>query len=107
MSSVLFGLCAGALFTGIIGTLGARFVWDNGLHFALFHALGMDVTGMSEGPSTPDLEWPTWLVYSAIPLGSFLMCFRFVQVMFAFARGGELPHFDETEVEGLAAEPAK
>src|ERR1700675_593562 len=27
---VLFGLLAGALFTGIIGTLGARFVWEIG-----------------------------------------------------------------------------
>ena len=25
-----FGLLAGALFTGIVGTLGARFVWENG-----------------------------------------------------------------------------
>ena len=25
---VLFGLLAGALFTGIVGTLGANFVWD-------------------------------------------------------------------------------
>ena len=28
---VLFGLFAGALFTGIVGTLGATFVWDIGL----------------------------------------------------------------------------
>src|SRR6201989_135299 len=25
---VLFGLFAGALFTGVVGTLGAKFVWD-------------------------------------------------------------------------------
>jgi C4-dicarboxylate transporter DctQ subunit len=101
--SVLFGLCAGAVFTGIIGTLGARFVWGNGLHFALFSLLGADTAGLSSGPTTPDLEWPTWIVYSAIPLGSFLMCFRFVQVALLFRRGGELPHFDETHVEGLDA----
>ena len=99
--SVLFGLCAGAIFTGIIGTLGARFVWDNGLHFALFDTLGRDATGLSAGPTTPDLEWPTWIVYSAIPLGSYLMCLRFIQVAVNFRRSGELPHFDETKVEGL------
>ncbi|HKX43298.1 MAG TPA: hypothetical protein VJO99_19220, partial [Burkholderiaceae bacterium] len=32
---VMFGLLAGALFTGIVGTLGASFVWDNGFHYAL------------------------------------------------------------------------
>jgi len=101
-TSVLFGLCAGAVFTGIIGTLGTRFVWGNGLHYALFAALGWDTTGLTQGPTTPDLEWPTWVVYSAIPLGSFLMCFRFLQVALQFKRGGELPHFDETQVEGLA-----
>jgi C4-dicarboxylate transporter DctQ subunit len=37
-----------------------------------------------EGPTTPDLEWPTWIVYSAIPLGTSLMCFRFLQVLVYF-----------------------
>ena len=36
-----------------------------------------------EGPTTPDLEMPTWIVYSAVPLGSYLMCFRFLQVTWA------------------------
>jgi C4-dicarboxylate transporter, DctQ subunit len=103
--SVLFGLCAGAVFTGIIGTLGARFVWGNGLHHALFVLLGRDTTGLTQGPTTPDLEWPTWFVYSAIPLGSFLMCLRFIQVALQFRRSGELPHFDETKVEGLDQPP--
>jgi C4-dicarboxylate transporter DctQ subunit len=104
--SVLFGLCAGALFTGTIGVLGARFVWENGLHYALLSTLGLDTSGLSAGPTTPDLEWPTWFVYSAIPLGSFLMCFRFVQVAVSFGRGGELPHFDESRVEGIEDAPA-
>ena len=104
--SVLFGLCAGAVFTGIVGTLGTRFVWGNGLHYALFNVLGWDTTGLSTGPTTPDLEWATWIVYSAIPLGSFLMCFRFLQVAVTFGRGGELPHFDETHVEGVDAAAA-
>lgn len=32
---IVFGLLAGALFTGIVATLGAHFVWENGAHYAL------------------------------------------------------------------------
>jgi C4-dicarboxylate transporter DctQ subunit len=83
--TILFGLLAGALFTGIIGTMGARFV------FGLY---GTDQT-------SPDLELPSWIVYLAIPLGSYLMCFRFLQVAWRYTRSGELPHHDETHVEGV------
>ena len=62
---------------------------------------GMPVGDIPEGPTTPDLEWPTWIVYSAIPLGSSLMCFRFLQVMVGFVRTGELPHHDHGHVDGL------
>ncbi len=100
---VLFGLCAGAFFTGIVATLGARFVWENGFHHALFTKLGIPGDTF-EGPTTPDLEWPTWIVYSAIPLGSGLMCFRFLQVAWAFVKTGELPHHDHGHVDGLDEE---
>src|SRR5215475_448647 len=82
---VLFGLLCGALFTAIIGAFGARFVW--------LMALTDQVS--------PDLEVPAWIVYLAIPCGSFLMCFRFLQVAFSFARSAELPHHDAARVEGL------
>ncbi|KAB2914779.1 MAG: TRAP transporter small permease [Hyphomicrobiaceae bacterium] len=85
---VLFGLLSGALFTGIIGTLGANFVW---------HIAYTDQT-------SPDLELPMWIVYLAVPLGSYLMCFRFLEVAWSFARTGELPHHDHGHVEGLAEE---
>lgn len=101
---ILFGLFAGALFTGIIGTLGAFFVWENGAHYALYQALGRDLSTVIEGPVTPDLEWPTWMVYSAIPLGSSLMCFRFLQVAWDFAHTGALPHHDHSHVKGLEDE---
>ncbi len=78
---IVFGLCAGALFTAVVATLGATFVWDNGAHHAWFKLLGLPVEGIPEGPTTPDLEMPTWMVYSAVPLGTSLMCFRFLQVM--------------------------
>jgi C4-dicarboxylate transporter DctQ subunit len=98
---IIFGLLAGALFTGIVGTLGAHFVWENGAHYAFLHMAGMPFGDIPEGPTTPDLEWPTWIVYSAIPLGSSLMCFRFLQVMVGFVRTGELPHHDHGHVDGL------
>ena len=65
---MLFGLLAGALFTGIVGTLGATFTWD------IAHTSSV----------SPDLEVPKWIVYLCIPLGSYLMCFRFLQVAWHF-----------------------
>jgi C4-dicarboxylate transporter, DctQ subunit len=85
---VIFGLLAGALFTGIVGTLGASFVWE-----------------LSHTSSTSEvLELPMWIVYSAVPLGSYLMCFRFLQVTWAFIRTGELPKHDHSHVEGIEEE---
>jgi C4-dicarboxylate transporter, DctQ subunit len=101
---VLFGLLAGALFTGSVAAMGAGFVWHNGADYAFHSWLGMDVSEMIEGPTTPDLEWPTWIIYCAIPLGSSLMCFRFLQVAWNFARTGELPHHDHGHVDGLEEE---
>ncbi|MCQ9375640.1 TRAP transporter small permease [Methyloversatilis sp. XJ19-13] len=98
---VIFGLAAGALFTGIICVLGSHFVWENGAAYAVRSTFGLDIGDLYEGPTTPDLEWPTWMVYMAIPLGSGLMCFRFLQVMTTFIRTGELPHHDHAHVEGM------
>ena len=83
---VLFGLACGAFFTFVIGSLGTQFV---------YHMAHTDQT-------SPDLEWPAWMIYLAIPLGSYLMSFRFMQVMVSFARTGELPHHDHGHVEGIA-----
>jgi len=101
---IVFGLLAGALFTGVVASLGGHFVWENGAHHAYLQLLGMDFGEVPEGPTTPDLEWPTWMVYSAIPLGSGLMCFRFLQVTFNFLKSGELPHHDHGHVDGLEDE---
>ena len=88
---ILFGLLAGASFTGIIAALGADFVYE-----------------LSGTSSTSEvLELPIWIVYLAIPLGSFLMCFRFLQVSWNFARGGELPVHDHAHVEGLVEDAAE
>ena len=88
---ILFGLLAGASFTGIIAALGADFVFE-----------------LSGTSSTSEvLELPIWIVYLAIPMGSSLMCFRFLQVSWNFARGGELPVHDHAHVEGLVEDAAE
>jgi C4-dicarboxylate transporter DctQ subunit len=92
---VLFALFCGALFTAVVGTMGAKFV----------------IELAQTDQVTADLEAPRWIVYLCIPLGSYLMCFRFLQVAWRFFRTGELPH-DEARVEGvdvdaLAKEPAR
>lgn len=98
---IIFAIFAGATFTGTIAALGGTFIWDNGMHHAVFSLFGLNVVGLPEGPTTPDLGWPTWVVYSAIPLGSALMCFRFLQVLVAFIRTGALPRHDHSHVEGV------
>jgi C4-dicarboxylate transporter, DctQ subunit len=82
---ILVALGAGALFTGIVGTLGARFV----------------VHMYDTGQTSADLEMPMWIVYLAVPLGSYLMCFRFLQAMWRFVRTGEVARHDHGHVEGL------
>jgi len=101
---VLFGLPACAFFTAIVATLVGTFGWEHGAHYSIFTALGLATPDLYEGPSTPDLEWPTWIVYSAIPLGSALMSYRFLQVAWSFFKTGELPKHDHGHVEGLEAE---
>jgi C4-dicarboxylate transporter DctQ subunit len=85
---VIFGLLAGAVFTATVGTLGAKFVWDIG----------------HTDQTSADLEVPMWIVYMAVPLGSYLMSFRFLQVVVAFIKTGELPKHDHAHVEGLEEE---
>jgi C4-dicarboxylate transporter DctQ subunit len=87
--TILFGLFGGALFTFTVGTMGAKFV----------------IELMSTDQVSPDLELPSWIVYSCIPLGSYLMCFRFLQVMWTYWKTGELPHHDATHVEGIEVSP--
>ena len=82
---ILFGLFGGALFTFIVGTMGAKFV----------------IELMSTDQVSPDLELPSWIVYACIPLGSYLMCFRFLQVSWTYFWTGELPHHDVTHVDGV------
>src|SRR6201985_637670 len=51
---VLFGLLGGALFTAIVGTMGAKFV--------------IELMGTDQG--SPDMEIPSWILYDLLPLRS-------------------------------------
>lgn len=87
---ILFGLFAGAFFTFVVGTMGAKFI----------------VELYPTDQVSPDLEWPRWIIFLCVPLGSYLMCFRFLQVAWKFVRTGELPHHDPGQVEGVVESPA-
>jgi C4-dicarboxylate transporter, DctM subunit len=84
---VLFSLFCGAFFTGMIAAFGGSFVAEM----------------FKTGQQSNDLEVPMWIVYLAIPVGSGLMCFRFLQVGWFYYWTGELPHHNEAEVEGIDA----
>ncbi len=83
--TIVFGLLCGAFFTAFVGWLGARLV----VHLAHY------------GQTSAVLEAPMWLVYLCLPLGSFLMCFRFLQVAWHFHKTGELPHYNAAHVSGI------
>jgi len=82
---ILFALLCGAFFTGMIASFGGSFV------FEMFKT----------GQQSNDLEAPMWIIYLAIPLGSGLMCFRFLQVSWFYYWTGDLPHHNEAHVEGI------
>lgn len=71
---IISGITLGIIFTGVIAFFGARWV-------VFIHGTGQ---------ISPDLEWPMWIIYLAIPFGSGLMCYRFIQAMVKFLREGEV-----------------
>ncbi|GGH59265.1 TRAP transporter small permease subunit [Frigidibacter albus] len=81
-------MSGGILFTAILTWIGTDFVYHvrNG------------------GQTSPDLEMPMWIIYLAVPLGSALMCFRFVQALHLFLTTGEIAHHDHGSVDGLDEE---
>src|SRR4029079_14949605 len=71
--------------TSVVAAFGAAFVTQ------MWHT----------GQQSNDLEVPMWIVYLAIPLGSILMCFRFLEVAWSFYRTSELPHHDAAQIDGV------
>jgi C4-dicarboxylate transporter DctQ subunit len=82
---VMFGLLAGAFFTFTVGTMGAKFI----------------IELYPTDQVSPDLEMPRWIIFLCVPLGSYLMCFRFLQVAWTYFHTGQLPHHDPGKVEGV------
>jgi len=81
----IIAMSGGMIFTAIVAWIGADFV---------YHVY-------KGGQTSPDLEMKMWIIYLAVPLGSSLMCFRFIQVAVTFMRTGELPRHDHGHVDGL------
>lgn len=78
-------MSGGLIFTAIITWIGTDFVW---------HV-------RAGGQTSPDLEIPMWIIYLAVPLGSALMCFRFLQALHLFLTTGQIAHHDHGAVDGL------
>jgi C4-dicarboxylate transporter DctQ subunit len=81
-------MSGGVLFTAIITVIGTDFVWH------VRHG----------GQTSPDLEMPMWIIYLAVPLGSALMCFRFLQALHLYLTTGQIAHHDHGAVDGLDEE---
>ena len=71
---IITAMSLGVVFTGVIAFFGARWV----------------VFIYGTGQISPDLEWPMWVIYLAIPFGSGLMCYRFIQAMSLFLKSGHI-----------------
>jgi C4-dicarboxylate transporter DctQ subunit len=71
---IITGMLLGVVFTAVITFFGARWV----------------IFIYGTGQVSPDLEWPMWVIYLAIPLGTGLMCYRFVQGLHHFLKTGLL-----------------
>lgn len=84
----VIAMSGGILFTFIVAWIGADFVWH------VYHG----------GQISPDLEIKMWIVYLAVPLGSALMCFRFIQALWMYLTTGEIVHHAFDEVEGIEEE---
>lgn len=84
----VIAMSGGIVFTAIVAWIGTDFV----LHV------------YQGGQTSPDLEIKTWIVYLAVPLGSALMCFRFIQALWGYLNTGEVAHYNLDAVEGIEEE---
>lgn len=74
---VVISLLAGATFTALVAWIGGSFVYDIS----------------QTAQVSADLEVPVWLVYLAVPAGSVLMCFRFLEALYHYLKTGEQAHY--------------
>ena len=71
---VITAMLLGVIFTGVIAFFGARWV----------------IFIYGTGQISPDMEMPMWIIYLAIPFGSGLMCYRFIQALLFFFKTGHI-----------------
>lgn len=81
----IIAMSGGVVFTALITWIGTDFVWH------VYHG----------GQTSPDLEIKMWVIYLAVPFGSALMCFRFVQALWLFVTTGYIAHHDPGAVDGV------
>ena len=85
----IIAMSGGIVFTAILVWIGSTFVYHVGVG----------------GQISADLEIPMWIVYLAVPLGSALMCFRFIQALHLYITKGEIVHHEHGHVDGMDDEP--
>ncbi|HLS42172.1 MAG TPA: TRAP transporter small permease [Paenalcaligenes sp.] len=78
---IVISLLAGALFTALVAWIGGSFVYDIS----------------QTAQVSADLEVPVWIVYLAVPVGSLLMCFRFLEELYYYLKTGERAHYTPGE----------
>lgn len=83
-------MSGGIIFTAIVTWIGADFVYHVG----------------KGGQISADLEIPMWFVYLAVPLGSGLMCFRFIQALYLYIVYDYVAHHEHEEVDEVHEEQA-
>lgn len=81
----IIAMSGGILFTAILVWIGSTFVYHVGVG----------------GQISADLEMPMWIVYLAVPLGSALMCFRFIQALHLYVTTGQIVHHEHGHVDGM------
>ncbi|MCL4067494.1 TRAP transporter small permease [Pseudomonas sp. GX19020] len=86
----IIAMSGGILFTAILVWIGSTFVYHVGVG----------------GQISADLEMPMWIVYLAVPLGSALMCFRFIQALHLYVTTGQIVHHEHGHVDGMDDAPA-
>lgn len=86
--ATVIAMSGGIIFTAIIVWIGSDFV---------YHV-------WKGGQISADMEMPMWIIYLAVPVGSALMCFRFIQALYLYLTTGYIAHHDHGHVDGVEDE---
>ncbi|RWR34637.1 TRAP transporter small permease [Sinirhodobacter populi] len=84
----VIAISGGIIFTAIIVWIGTDFVYHT----------------WKGGQVSANLEIRMWIVYLAVPAGSALMCFRFIQALWLYLTTGYIAHHNLGSIEGVEEE---